>query len=365
MCSLIHKVRNIFVRGSLRIHAANYNHASSRTLARMLSDPENKGERQEHINFDILGTWDNRIDLPILMQQSIKLGKPIPQISIKNVGVASVTGRRLTNEDRLCIKELQPNLLYFAVFDGHGGTTCADFCSQHMEQHILHWLSRNSMDLESVLQKAFIEVNNAFARNVIFMCSKEEAAVSGTTATICLLRNSIELVVGHVGDSRALLCRNGDVQKLTVDHHGTLKSEKERIVKSGGFIKTDSVGRHLVNGRLAMTRSLGDMDLKPYGVTALPDTRSIQIKHGKDAFVILTTDGINFVMNDDEIINAVNSCHYPQEAASFIADQAMQFASEDNATALVLPFGAWGKYKNGGNITMYNFGRNLSRSSRF
>lgn len=66
----------------------------------MLADPENKGERQNHVNFDILGTWDNRIDFPMLLQESIKTGKPIPKISIDNCGVASVIGRRKSNEDR-------------------------------------------------------------------------------------------------------------------------------------------------------------------------------------------------------------------------------------------------------------------------
>lgn len=31
------------------------------------------------------------------------------------------------------------------------------------------------------------------------------------------------------------------------------------------------------------------------GVTAVPDTKEVEIKHGKDAFLILTTDGINYV----------------------------------------------------------------------
>lgn len=56
--------------------------------------------RNEPENFDTLGTWDNRIDLPLLLQASIKHGKPIPKISVENVGTASVIGRRTTNEDR-------------------------------------------------------------------------------------------------------------------------------------------------------------------------------------------------------------------------------------------------------------------------
>lgn len=50
--------------------------------------------------------------------------------------------------------------------------------------------------------------------------------------------------------------------RLTNDHTASLKTEKARIVNSNGFIKYDSLGRGLVNGRLAMTRSLGDLDCK-------------------------------------------------------------------------------------------------------
>lgn len=90
----------------------------------------------------------------------------------------------------------------------------------------------------------------------------------------------------------------------------------------------------MVNGRLAMTRSIGDYDLKPFGVTAVPDTKEIEIKHGKDAFLILTTDGINYVMNDDEIIAAVNSCSTTFEASQYVTEQAMVYSSEDNASSL-------------------------------
>lgn len=53
--------------------------------------------------------------------------------------------------------------------------------------------------------------------------------------------------------------------------------KQDRITNSNGFIKYDSLGRGLINGRLAMTRSIGDLDLKPYGVIALPDTRTYEV----------------------------------------------------------------------------------------
>lgn len=51
---------------------------------------------------------------------------------------------------------------------------------------------------------------------------------SGTTATVALLRDGIELVVASVGDSRAILCRKGKPMKLTIDHTPERKDEKER-----------------------------------------------------------------------------------------------------------------------------------------
>ncbi|XP_023223017.1 protein phosphatase 1K, mitochondrial-like isoform X2 [Centruroides sculpturatus] len=358
---------NVMLKLYQRIYNSSLKHHSLlknyiKTFATVLNDSENKDESPDPINFDTFGTWDNRIDLPLLLPESIKHGKPIPQISVENAGCASIIGRRTTNEDRFRAKELLPDLLYFAVFDGHGGAECADFCSKYMEQHILNVIKRGEQNLEVVLQTAFFDVNNSFTN--YFKCSEGNEQSSGTTATVCLLKNSIELVIGHVGDSRAILCRNGDNMTLTINHAADLKSERERILKSGGYITSDSLGRNLVNGRLDMTRSLGDIELAQYGVIALPDTRSLQVKHGKDSFVILTTDGINVALSDQEICDSVNNCTTPAEAANFITDQAMQFGSQDNATAVIVPFGAWGKFQNYSGIK-YNFGRTLTHSSRY
>lgn len=66
---------------------------------------------------------------------------------------------------------------------------------------------------------------------------------AGTTATVALLRDGIELVVGSVGDSRAMLCRKGKAFKLTVDHTPERKDEKERykdVVSNTTFVSLDS-----------------------------------------------------------------------------------------------------------------------------
>lgn len=311
--------------------------------------------------WDNFGIWDNRIDEPILLPPSIKYGKPIPKISLENVGCASQIGKRKENEDRFDFAQLTEEVLYFAVYDGHGGPAAADFCHTHMEQCIMDLLPKEK-NLETVLTLAFLEIDKAFER-LAHLSADATFLTSGTTATVALLRDGIELVVASVGDSRAILCRKGKPMKLTIDHTPERKDEKERIKKCGGFIAWNSLGQPHVNGRLAMTRSLGDLDLKRSGVIAEPETKRIKLHHADDSFLVLTTDGINFMVNSQEICNFVNQCHDPREAAHAVTEQAIQYGAEDNSTAVVVPFGAWGKYKN--SEISFSFSRSFASSGRW
>lgn len=329
-----------------------------------LSDPENKGKRQTGVNFDTLGSWNNRMEMPIQLEKSIEKGRLIPQIPFDKIGSASLIGRRKINEDRFSVEELNPNLLYFGIFDGHGGPMAADFVNNHMVDHLRFWLTKSS-NLFEVLRNSFIDINNVLTRHIShYALNNSEIINTGTTATVCLLRNGIELAVAHVGDARAILCREGKAERLTKDHHPDDSKEKARIKSCNGFVSENSLGVPQVNGRLAMTRSIGDIELKQYGVTAEPELRSIEVRHGQDAFIVLLTDGLSFVLDDQEIMDIVGSCSGPQEAASFITDQALQFGSEDNSTGVVIPFGAWGKYRQTTRSIPYSFGRNLS-SNRY
>jgi protein phosphatase 1K len=95
---------------------------------------------------------------------------------------------------------------------------------------------------------------------------------------VCLLRNNIELVIGHVGDTRAILCREGVPLRLSYDDSPDDPDECARIKEAGGTISDNSLGVAHVNGRLTMTRSIGDIELKAFGVTAEPHIRSIRVR---------------------------------------------------------------------------------------
>uniref|UniRef100_A0A8C7YS79 protein-serine/threonine phosphatase n=1 Tax=Oryzias sinensis TaxID=183150 RepID=A0A8C7YS79_9TELE len=321
-------------------------------------DPDNSGRP---LTWDSFGIWDDRIEEPILLPSSIKYGRPIPQVSLSRVGSTSVVGLRKQNEDRLRIARFHDSLLYFSVFDGHGGSYVADYCQTYMEKFIRNALEEDD-DLEKVLKKAFLDVDKALHTH---LCLFNDASflTAGTTATVAMLRDSHELVVGSVGDSRAVLCRKGRAKKLTKDHTPDRKDERQRIQRSGGFVTWNSVGQANVNGRLAMTRSIGDFHLKSIGVIAEPETQRLNIHHTSDSFLALTTDGINFLLSDQEICDIISQCHDPTEAADVIAQQALQYGSEDNATIVIVPLGAWGKHKS--STAIYSMSRNFASSGRW
>uniref|UniRef100_S4RNX5 protein-serine/threonine phosphatase n=1 Tax=Petromyzon marinus TaxID=7757 RepID=S4RNX5_PETMA len=291
--------------------------------------------------WDNFGAW-NIGDEVILPSAETMAGKSRYRPHLRNVGCTSQTGVRSTNEDRYALSEVSNNVLCLAVFDGHGGPAAANFCSKYMAKHLRKYLQKEE-NLELVLSKSFLAVDREFTRRVT-LSQEAELLRSGSTATVALLRDGQELAVGSVGDSRAVLCRRGKAMGLTKDHTAQRKDERTRVKACGGFVTWSTTGHSRINGTLAMTRSIGDIALKPYGVIADPEIQQLQLNHEDDSFLVLTTDGINFIMNNQEVCDAVSSSHTPGEAAHLITDSALQYGSDDNATAVVISLGAWRKF---------------------
>jgi len=130
-----------------------------------LSDPANTGKRASGVNFDTLGSWNNRMELALNVEESIRRGRLIPVISLADVGVASLDGRRQVNEDRTIAVELAPNLFMFGIFDGHGGPAAVDYVIKHLSGHLKQLLDDNS-DLKAVLQQAYLDVNDGFTKDI-------------------------------------------------------------------------------------------------------------------------------------------------------------------------------------------------------
>lgn len=263
-------------------------------------------------------------------------------VELNSIKYQSLKGLKDVSEDRIKVTELSPNVLFIGVFDGHGGSFVVDFVNNNLPLYIKRILEQGKSSLTTALRKGFIDCDMSLARE---MENGNEDLVlrSGSTATVALLRNGEELVIASVGDSRAILCSDGKAILLTNDHTPSCVDEKNRVLASGGSVELDGEMMPRVNGRLAMTRCFGNFDLKPYGVIAVPEIRTLQIDQDKDNFLALVTDGISAVMTTEEAVSVMKSCQDPQESVDMVTTCAAQFGSEDDNTAILLPFRSFGK----------------------
>ena len=113
----------------------------------------------------------------------------------------------------------------------------------------------------------------------------------------------------NIGDSRSFMVRGEkNIAFSTVDHKPFNESEKSRIVAGGGRVQQ---GR--VNGMLAVSRALGDFELKSNPklgqkaqlVSAEADVECIQ-RAKDDSFIAICCDGIFDVQKNEELVEFVN-----------------------------------------------------------
>lgn len=113
------------------------------------------------------------------------------------------------------------------------------------------------------------EEDDGFLNNMI----EGPGSSSGCTAVMALLSGR-DLYVANAGDSRCVVCRDGQALDMSLDHKPEDPEELERIRKAGGRVTLD--GR--VNGGLNLSRAIGDHAYKTVrGVDTLVFVSSLDL----------------------------------------------------------------------------------------
>ncbi|KAI3380561.1 hypothetical protein SNEBB_000500 [Seison nebaliae] len=277
---------------------------------------------------------------------------------LSKIGVSVSKGTRSSLEDLIDIQTIGEEFSYFAVFDGHGGRHACEFAKQRIPHYLKHWmndlqvnsLNENELihEMKLILKKTFVAVNNAFAANAMRDLIGTISNNCGTTATVILYHHPTKnYFVSHVGDSTAICAKkSGDIVKLTSPLHTCENDfECDRITAHGGVVahsnSMDGVKR--VNGRLGMTRSIGDLELKKFGVTSEPTVNHYKLDMENDSYIILTTDGISQVFNDQTLCDLISTTYKTSSSrtattlAKNVTDAALQNGSDDNVTTILIP----------------------------
>ncbi|XP_011079913.1 probable protein phosphatase 2C 51 isoform X2 [Sesamum indicum] len=315
--------------------------------------------------------------------------------SMRNCQFATLQGHREYQEDRVAcnldmklplsdeagVEEIAVGIA--AIFDGHGGEEASEMASTKLfdyfilhvvftayklalpsnkenhdphalkssqrTPHIIHHYSLHPI-LEEALLRTIHDIDSEFSKEAL-----EEGYVSGSTATIVLLSDG-QFLVANVGDSKAILCSSkvhvhhhaeapsieDYAEELTRDHHPDREDEKARIEAAGGFVRVWGVPR--VNGVLAVSRAIGDVFLKRYGVTADPEIAGWRQFTPENRYLVVASDGIFETLTPHEVCilthGKASESSSGNVSSSSLADwiirHAFRTGSTDNLSAIVI-----------------------------
>ena len=244
-------------------------------------------------------------------------------------GAVALQGRRSSMEDGFCICSVLDvsgagMFHMFAVFDGHGGHEAASYCKRHIYSHVQTALNEHLVALGPDAQRTRSDAwaaavtealrHGIISLNAAFEATGQPALDAGCTAVVALLAHG-RAWVANVGDSRAVLGTltgppvdsKCSAFPLSEDHSPSRADERKRIEDAGGFIQYHPHGKVCyVGGMLAMTRAIGDVNMRPF-VTCAPDVIMHVIDTSKDQFIVLATDGLWDVFGNQDAVESLRS----------------------------------------------------------
>ena len=189
-----------------------------------------------------------------------------------------------------------------------------------LDFNLLPFLSYNEAAFNYLILESIYYSQNA-------LNSKYEIDISASGTTLCsgfILGNILHLI--NIGDSRVILgtyyssINKWKTKQLTVDHRPNNPEENKRIIAYNGRIdraKNDfgeEVGPYRIFGKdsdtgqgLTMSRSIGDMESKKYGVIYDPELFRYELKEN-DKVIVIATDGLWDKLTNEEVIDIIADC---------------------------------------------------------
>ena len=204
----------------------------------------------------------------------------------------------------------------FGIADGMGGFANGSIASNSALETFFE--TYEEMGKSFTKQKMKVAIQNANLR-VYQEARRLAAGRMGTTLT-CAHVSGSNMMIGHVGDTRLYLVRNETIRCLTNDH--TRVAELIRM----NLLPPEKIRTH--SQRSVLERCLGT------GLFVQPDIFSIKVF--EDDILVLCSDGIWSVIEDDELLRLTTQFKDHSVLTRKIVDRALELKSDDNVSCVVI-----------------------------
>lgn len=238
-------------------------------------------------------------------------------LRIKSYGRSDIGLKRANNEDALIIK---PEVALWALADGMGGAAAGEIASQIFIETALTIFTNHRPSSEEeiirLIQKTFLEAN---ARILDHVQAHPAHKGMGCTAELLTFWGP-NFFLGHVGDSRTYLLRQGQLKQLTKDH----SLIQEQIDQ--GLLTIEEAKRH--NLRHVIIRAVGVEDNLPVDL--------IKGKVFLEDLFIICSDGLSDLV-EDKLIQETLSTAAPnlKQKGEKLISLAKAAGGHDNITLIL------------------------------
>ncbi len=214
---------------------------------------------------------------------------------------------------------LEPTRGLYGVLDGMGGANAGDVASQTARDAIRDFVTQRRLNLAP---KALLEGAIMAGSAAVHASAQANRAHHGmgTTVVACIVVDAKHVIVGHVGDSRAYLHRNGRLQALTRDH--TIVEE----LVDRGLLSADEAERHPYKN--VLSRNLGARS------ECKVDLIELELVPGDR--LLLCSDGLYGYATPESIQYLLGSGDDPEHVARDLVELALRGGGGDNVSTIVI-----------------------------
>ncbi len=247
--------------------------------------------------------------------------------------ISEIGQQRTSNEDAVLVIRADqagsnslPSFGLFVLADGMGGHQAGEVASclavraaaRHILQHIyLVTLQEQEHNAEQPSLKEVLEEATQRANAIV-----SSAVPGGGTTLTCALVLGNQVVISHVGDSRAYLVFPDHLERVTHDH-----SLVDRLVELGQLSSAEAAHHPQKN---VLYRAVGQGGLLEVDVVL----RSISPDHG----LLLCSDGLWGMLSEEEIVAIIGAAPTAQAACDALAAAANRAGGRDNISAVLVRF---------------------------
>lgn len=218
---------------------------------------------------------------------------------------------RANNQDAPIVSE---KLRLYGVADGMGGHKGGEVASTSARDDLLRELEGKTPSV-AALSGAIEEVNRQ-----IYHQQEHDDALTGMGTTLSVFWMSDNFVyIGHVGDSRVYLLRDGEFKQMTLDH-----SLVEQLVREGVLTEEEAQNHPMRN---IITRAIGTDESVEVDV--------VVEERRKGDLWLACSDGLHGLVDDRQMRDALRQ-YAPEKAADVLLKAALDAGGRDNVTLVIV-----------------------------